>query len=345
MTSEGIIEKLKSANLLGRGGASFPVWQKWQMVKDAIGNEKYIVCNSSEGEPDVFKDGWLFEHRADDVIKGIELALEAVGGTEAIIYLNHNYYDKYHNNLKRIIGNRPIKLFLKHGGYLAGEETTVIANIEGRRREPALKPPFPPQKGLYGMPTLINNVETFYYAAKIIEGKYCNTRLFSISGDVPKPGVYEFALDMNIEDVLKKTENYPGFDFFVQVGGGASGEILLSSELQKPATGAASIHVYNKATTDAYKMLQWWAEFFMAENCDKCAPCREGVYRIHEMVSGRKLSPQILDDLYFVMSNTSFCPLGRSVPTAFKGLIDKVIMPACTAEKCDFIQSPTKVQI
>lgn len=327
MQDEGIIEKLKAADLLGRGGANFPVWQKWQMVKDAQGLKKFIVCNSSEGEPDVAKDAWLLEHRSVDVIKGIQIALSTIGAAQAIIYLNQSYYQRFKKPLQKIIGKLPIMLFLKHGGYLAGEETTLIANIEGRRREPALKPPFPSQHGLWGFPTLINNVETFYYVARILDEKYNRTRFYSITGDVENSGIYEFSLNITAEDLLKKTGNWPDFDFFTQVGGGASGEILLPDELNRMIGGTASIHVYNKKTTDTYGLLTKWAKFFLVENCDKCVPCREGVFRIDEMISGRKLSPQILDDLYFVLENTAFCPLGRSVPTPFRGLIEKVIMP------------------
>jgi NADH:ubiquinone oxidoreductase subunit F (NADH-binding) len=336
MQDEEIIAKLKSANLLGRGGAGFAVHQKWQMVKEAPGEKKYVICNASEGEPDVFKDGWLFEHKPEDIVNGIELALKAVGGDEAIIYLNHQYFRQYRRKLKRIIGKRPISLFLKQGGYLAGEETTLIASIEGRRREPALKPPFPPQKGLFGCPTLINNVETFYYAAKITEDKYNGDRLYSVSGEAPNPGVYELPLQETIESILNKTQNWPEFDFFVQVGGGASGEISLPAELNKPASGTASIHIYNRAKTDPYLLLKRWTQFFLTENCDKCAPCREGVYRLNEMILNKKLNSRVLDDLYFALENTSFCPLGHSVPTPFRSLIEKIIMPGPQREKVRF---------
>jgi len=117
----------------------------------------------------------------------------------------------------------------------------------------------------------------------------------------------------------------PEEEFFVQVGGGATGEIRLSSELDQPVTGASAIIVYDKKKTDPFELMRKWADFFLDENCDKCVPCREGVYRISEMVKKGKLDRKFLDDLFFVLENTSFCALGKSVATPFRSLINKVL--------------------
>ena len=320
-----IIPKLKESNLLGRGGAGFPTWLKWDLVKKAQGDKKYVICNASEGEPCVFKDKYIIENYPEELINGIVLAMEEVGASEAYIYLNKDYYSKYGKKLKKIIGKKKINLFKKTGGYIGGEESALCESIEGKRVEPRFKPPYLAEKGLFGCPTLVNNVETFYYASKIDKGEYNQTRFYSVNGDVSNPGVYELEHSLTMEEVLKKTENYPSFDFYVQAGGGASGEIFLREELKIPCTGAGSITVYNKLKTDPFKLMETWVEFFAYGNCDKCLPCREGTYRLREMIKGRKLDREMLSEILFSLSESSFCALGRGVPIPFRSFLKKVM--------------------
>ena len=313
--------KLKESGLLGRGGAAFPTWKKWQSVLDSRGEKTYIICNASEGEPDVHKDKYLLEHRAPEVISGIKKALHFFPRSSAYIYINPEYYRSFGRHLKALTENLPITIFIKRGHYLAGEETALIADIEGKRIEPTLKPPYPYKKGLYGAPTLANNVETFYYISQIDEGHFLNTRFYTISGEVSHPGVFELPERWTIERVLLATKNDPAFDFFVQVGGGVSGEILSHAELKKPASGAGSIRVYRKATTNPMKLMGYWADFYLKENCDKCLPCREGMYRISEMVVGGKIDISALNDIAMTMKSASFCPLGRGAADPFVSLL------------------------
>ena len=320
-----IITKLKDANLLGRGGAAFPAYLKWEMVKKAKADTKCIVANGSEGEPATDKDGYIVANYPQDLIDGIKLALDYIDHSEAYIYLRKDYYKKYKATLEKMIGKLPIKVFKEKGGYLSGEETVVCQEIENKMHRPRLKPPFPGQAGICGYPTLINNIETFYYAAKIAQGEYKNTRLFTVSGDVKNPGVYELPLVLTIKDVLKKSKNMPTDDFFVQVGGGASGDIFLSSELDQPAGGSGAIIVYDLKKTDPYVLMKRWIDFFMEENCDKCTPCREGTYRLNEMIKNKQIDKVVLDDLLFVLENTSFCALGKMVVPPFKGLSEKIL--------------------
>jgi NADH:ubiquinone oxidoreductase subunit F (NADH-binding) len=320
-----IIDKLKEADLKGRGGGGFPTGLKWEAVKKAKGDKKYVVCNGSEGEPNVFKDGYILENYPEDLIKGIDIAMKEVGAFSAYLYLNKDYYEKYKDGLEKIIGNRPIILFKKMAGYIGGEESAACELIEGRPAQPRRKPPFLSEVGLFGCPTLMNNIETFYYASKINEGKYEKTRLYSINGDVDNPGVYELSESLTAEEVLRKTDNYPSFDFFAQIGGGASGEIVLPEELNKPVSGAGSITVYNKEKTDVYDLMEKWADFFHNGNCDKCLPCREGSFRVYEIIKSRNIDYDVLRPLFDSLRDTSFCPLGRSIPTPFVGLIEKVI--------------------
>jgi len=324
MFTQDIIPKLKKHKLLGRGGAAFPTGIKWKMVKKAKGERKYIICNAAEGEPGVFKDGYILETCPEEVIEGIKIALETIDNSSAYIYLRKDYYQKFKSSLEKLIQDLPITLFKKTGGYISGEETTVFQAIEGKIEEPRIKPPYPPQAGLWGYPTLINNVETFYYIAKIAKGEYKRTRFYSISGDVENPGVYELPENWLVENILKETKNYPDFDFFIQSGGAMSGEIQIPEELNQLVRGQGAIIVYNRKTTNLDTLLQKWANFFNKENCDKCVPCREGVYRIKEMVDNHKIDEQALEDILFVMNETSFCALGKAAVVPFKSLIEKI---------------------
>lgn len=325
MNGEDVIAKLKESGLTGRGGARFPTGIKWEVVMKQKADKKYIICNSSEGEPGVFKDLFLWEEHMPEVMDGIKAALETVDHSLAYIYLNKEYYQKFKDKLEDLCKGLPVVVFEKRWGYLGGEETAACEVIEGKRPVVRKKPPFPGEAGLWGFPTLINNVETFYHVGKIIKGEYKNTKFFCISGDVKNKGVWEFPADKTVRGILEETGNLPDFDFFVQVGGGATGEIWLPLELDRPVAGVSSIIVFNKADTDPYELMQKWADFFMAENCDKCVPCREGVYRIAEMLETRQLDRELLDDLFFAMENTSLCALGRSVAAPFRSLIDKVL--------------------
>ncbi|MFH1036776.1 MAG: NADH-ubiquinone oxidoreductase-F iron-sulfur binding region domain-containing protein [Patescibacteria group bacterium] len=322
---ESIIAKLKKYNLLGRGGAEFPTALKWESVKKEKAEKKYVVCNGSEGEPGVFKDGFILGNYPGRVIEGIRIALKTVGGNCAFIYLNKDYYRKFKKKLEKLIGNAPISLFERPDGYIAGEETALCEAIEGKRPEPREKPPFPAQSGIFGYPTLIDNVETLYYVAKIAEDDYENTRFYSISGDVKKKGVFELPLDYSISKVLKETGNLPDFDFFIQVGGGASGEVLLPGELKnRKVCGAGAIVVYDRKKTSPMILMKKWANFFNTGNCDKCVPCREGAFRIMKMLKKGKISQGIMQDMLFVLRETSFCALGEGMVVPFETLLNKI---------------------
>jgi NADH:ubiquinone oxidoreductase subunit F (NADH-binding) len=327
MLKKDLIKKLKQNNLLGRGGAAYPTYLKWQMVLEAPGAKKYIVANGSEGEPNVHKDYFILQHHSKVLVDGIKQAMACIPGSVGIIYLNKKYYRRFKKPLEKIIAKAAITVFEEKGGYLSGEETVVCEEIEGKLARPRLRPPYPGQKGIHNCPTLINNIETFYCVSKIAHDDYESKKFYTISGDVKKHGVYEMNLDLSIKDVLEKTGNLPKKDFFVQAGGGASGEIFLNSELDQPVGGSGAIIVYDKKNTDPYLLMYRWAKFFMESNCDKCTPCREGVYRLAEMLHKKMIDQTILNDLFLVMEESSFCALGRSVPTPFRSLIYKIIIP------------------
>ncbi len=321
-----LIQKLKRAGLTGKGGASFPTHLKWEFVKKASdsSDKTYIIVNGSEGEPNVLKDAFLLKNHPEKVIEGLAQALKFFKNSEAYIYLREDLYKKHLTKLKRLTANLPVKFTKKPHLYLAGEETTILNVIEGKPIEPREKPPYPANEGLYGKPTLINNVETFYHIANIANDEYKDTRFYSISGDATNKGVYEFPTTHTIKRILKETDNIPTFKFFIQAGGGALGEILLSTQLNKQEHGAGAIIVYNTKKHTPISLFRQWAEFFIKGNCDKCVPCREGVYRIREMMKTGEIDMSTLEDLFFVMENTSYCPLGRSIPLPFKSLLKKM---------------------
>lgn len=325
-----IISKLKESGLVGRSGSGFPTGLKWEAVKEADADKKYIICNGSEGEPNVSKDIFVLENHLEEMIRGIKIALETIDNSSAYIYLKSDYYQKFKTVLEELIGDSPIIIFEKTGGYLAGEETCVCEVIEGKKPEPRIKPPYPSKAGLWGCPTLINNIETFYRVAQIAEGNYEKKRFYSISGDIEKPGTYELPEDHTIKQILQETDNLPDAGenyekFFVQ-SGGISGEILLPNELDQQVNGIGGIVIYDRKKTDLMALMKKWAKFFMAENCDKCTPCREGVYRINEMLKTGEIDKEKLDDFLFVLEQTSFCSLGKGVAVPFRSLVNKKLV-------------------
>jgi NADH:ubiquinone oxidoreductase subunit F (NADH-binding) len=328
-----IIQKIKKSNLVGRGGGCYPVAAKWDSVKKSAGEKKYVVCNGSEGEPGVKKDDYILANFSNKLIDGMRLALEFLkdnGRVEVFgyIYLNDEFYKKYSKTLNEKIAslNLPISLFCKPhiGGYIGGEETSLLNAIEGKRIEPRLRPPYPNSNGLWGCPTLINNVETFYNVNLVNDGNFENKRFYTIEGDSLWTGVFELPDDLSIEQVLKQTKNYPDFPFFVQVGGEGSGVVLNSTQLNMPASGCASITIYCIQKHQPIDVLKKWINFFASESCGQCVPCREGTYRLKEIFDSGKINWTLVSELLSNLSDASFCGLGCAVPIPIASFIKNV---------------------
>lgn len=324
---ENIIEKIEQAGLRGRGGAGFPTAIKWQAVKkqQMQGKKIYIIANGSEGEPGVFKDEYILKKFPNEFIEGIKIALVEFADSEAVIYLNHTYFDRYYKKLATISKGFPIGYFRKTARYIAGDETALISHIEGKRDEPRIKPPYPAESGLYGMPTLVNNIETYYRVYQIARGEYQKRAFYSISGQGIKKQVYDYPADFTVKQVLEESGNWPKEDFYIQYGGGAAGSIYLPEELDSVIPGAASIIIYNRKKTNPFRLMRYWAEFYAQENCDKCTPCREGSMRILEMLKEDRFDREKIKELFLAMEQSSFCPLGRGMSAPYKSLIEKVI--------------------
>lgn len=323
-----LLTKIESAGLVGRGGAAFPVAWKWQGVKEALKKSSgaYIIVNGAEGEPGVKKDGFILNKYPEEFLEGLFLAYNFLGKNKVkkiYIFLNKDYLKKYKPGLDKILTlkkyqafQKKIEFFLKpiSPSYIGGEETAILNIIEGKKIEPRLKPPFPSIKGLFGKPTLMNNIETFLDVARVSRDVYKGERFYSINGFVKNPGVYEFAADLAIEDILKRTNNYPSKEFFVQIGGQASGEILNSEQIFIPADSAASIMVYDKKLTDEKKLIHYWLKFYKQESCGNCSVCREGTYRLLEMFEGGDWDNDLFWEIVNSLAESSFCALGSSLP-------------------------------
>src|SRR6056297_1244441 len=328
-----IIKKIKQAQLLGRSGSCFPTDVKWRAVRDASSREKYIICNASEGEPGVKKDGYILENHPEEVIEGMRLAKQYLKQrnsrlkVRSYIYINHSYFKKFEEDLKQVMQkDDDIEFFVKpeEGGYIGGEETSLLNAMEGKRIEPRLRPPFPTTEGLWGKPTLINNVETFYNVSLVSRDEYKNKRFYTLGGACRKKGVYCLSEKMTIEKILKQTDNYPRFPFFVQVGGDASGGVYNSSQLKQKAEGSGSITVY-KLNTPPQEMIRKWLSFFINQSCGQCTPCREGVFRLMQLSNKDKVNWHLFEELLRNLQETSFCGLGCAVPIPIFSYVRNVV--------------------
>lgn len=326
-----IIVKIKKANLVGRGGACFPTALKWEAVFKALGDEKYVVINAAEGEPGVKKDGYILANYSTELFNGVSLAMEYLGAKKCYLYINPVYYKKYRLQILRAVKasglTKCFEFFVKprEAGYIGGEETAILNAISNLKIEPRLKPPYPTTSGLWECPTLIDNVETFYNVSLVNKGRFQKERFYTISGPIKNPGVYSYPDDWTMEKILYESGNYPKFPFFVQVGGDASGEVLNQEQLGVAATGAASITVYDLKKHSPAKLLAYWINFFQKNSCGQCTPCREGTYRLAEMMKQKLVDWKIFSELLDDLSETSFCALGASVPVPIKSYFKNVL--------------------
>lgn len=326
-----IITKIEEAGLIGRGGAGFPTAMKWKMVKEANGKTKYVVSNASEGELGLHKDLYILKHYPEMVFKGMVIAMDYIGTKEAYFNFNRKYYLMVKLKIKRLIKKYKrlgynFIVYEEHPSYIGGEETALLNAIEGKKVQPRMKPPYPVTHGLFGKPTIVNNIETFYNIAEVAEGKYEKKRFYCLNGPLKKPGVYHLPESWSLERILKETNNWPKFKFFVQIGGSSSGPVFNSSQLSRnKMTGAGSLEIY-KASTTPREILTKWFKFYAEESCGKCTPCREGSYNLYELIK----KPGVIKwkeimQIVEVMEKTSFCGLGYSIGNPVKTYLKNVL--------------------
>jgi NADH:ubiquinone oxidoreductase subunit F (NADH-binding) len=340
MTPDSVIDAIKASKLLGRGGAGFSTGLKWSLARQAEGTEKYIICNADEGEMGTFKDRFILSKDPFTVMEALAIAAFAVGAKRAFIYLRAEYTSLVPllkgaikaASKKGFLGEVAIDVFVGAGAYVCGEETALMSSIEGQRGESRYKPPFPPQSGLWGNPTIINNVETLMniptiilkgpdWFTKIGTDTSKGTKVFSVSGDVSKPGVYELELGSSLAELVKLAggRNVK----MVQVGG-AAGRVVPASKLDTPLSfesilGSGAVMVYNTAR-DVIDIAYRTMTFFSEESCGKCTPCREGTEVMIEILGrlakgdGSPEDIDALEELSYVMSSASLCGLGQAAP-------------------------------
>jgi NADH-quinone oxidoreductase subunit F len=341
MNPEEVIEEVKASGLMGRGGAGFPCGVKWELARKARGDEKFLICNADEGEVGTFKDRYILEHDSFTLIEGIGIAAFAVGAKMAYIYLRAEYHyllDVLTNAIDQVKEKGFLEGLEVHvregaGAYICGEETALMDSIEGRRGEARYRPPFPPTKGLWEKPTIINNVETLMNSPQIIlkgalwfndmgTEKSKGTKVFSVSGDVERPGVYELVMGSQLEELVVDLAGATDVKM-VQVGG-ATGGVIPCAMLDTPLSyetvlGSGGITVFDE-TRDVIDFVYRSMEFLAEESCGKCTPCREGTEVMVEILGrlargeGVQEDIQALEELSNVMMVSSLCGLGQAAP-------------------------------
>ena len=347
MTPPEVIEEIKNSGLRGRGGAGFPTGLKWDLASKAPGDEKYVICNADEGEVGTFKDRYTLEGDPFSPIEAIAIASYAVGAEKAYIYLRTEYHYLL-DTLEGAISQAKDRGFLESGdfsvdievyegagAYVCGEESALIESIEGKRGDCRPRPPFPPSEGLWGKPTIVNNLETLVNIPRIIlEGaewfsqigteRSKGTKVFSVAGDVENPGVFELIMGSSLRELVEELALAKDTKM-VQVGG-ASGRIVPYEEIDTPLAfegvlGAGGVIVFNESR-DVIEMVRKNAEFFEEESCGKCFPCREGTKRMLEILTrlsrgeGSRRELKFLEDLAETMMLASLCGLGQAAPNS-----------------------------
>jgi NADH-quinone oxidoreductase subunit F len=360
---EGVIREVTEAKLLGRGGAAFPTGRKWDAVAKAPVHPHYMVCNADESEPGTFKDRVLMEADPFAVVEGMTIAAHATGCEQGYLYVRTEY-PLARERIENAIGQARAKGFLGAdvagsgmafdievrrgaGAYICGEETALFNSIEGKRGEPRNKPPFPVAVGLFGKPTLVNNVETLTNVLEILtrgSSEYAKlgtpesagTRLFCVSGHVRSPGLYEVAMGTTLRELMHLAGGLrEGRSLRCVLLGGAAGSFVTESQLDVPLSfegtraigatlGSGAVIVFDD-TTDLEAVLLRIARFFRDESCGQCVPCRVGTVRQEEALkrilternqSLRETDIALLSDIARAMRDASICGLGQTAANA-----------------------------
>jgi NADH-quinone oxidoreductase subunit F len=364
----GVIREVKDSGIVGRGGAAFPMGVKWEAVAREPSHPHYLICNADESEPGTFKDRVLIEGDPFSVIEAMTIAAFAGDCEHGYIYLRGEYPDGHkalyealaqarkHGFLGRdILGkefNFDIEVRKGAGAYICGEETAIFNSIEGHRGEPRSKPPFPTQVGLFGKPTIVNNTETLVNAmAIVLEGgpafaqigteKSTGPKLFCVSGNVERPGVYEVAFGLTLREMLDMAGGVAGGRPLQAVLlGGAAGSFVGPDQLDLPLTleavrdagttlGSGVVMVLDD-TVDMAAFLMRIAGFMRDESCGQCVPCRVGTVRQEELlarlISGRTRGSvedelALLEEIDRCMTDASICGLGQTAASAIRSAV------------------------
>ena len=339
-----ILNEIKSSGLRGLGGAGFPTFQKWSIVKSEPGI-KYLAVNGDEGEPGTFKDRFYLEKDPHRVIEGMLIAATVIGAKDCYFYIRDEYPEIREFLIKEI---EKVNYYIKSdftihlrrgaGAYICGEESAMIESIEGKRGLPRHRPPYVAQKGIFNQPTLVNNVETLFWIREIIEkgglafakkgsSTHPGLRSYSVSGRVKNPGVILSPAGTTANQLIKKCGGMiEGHEFKAYLPGGASGGILPSSKGDIPLdfggeltnygcfVGSHAVVILSHKDNLADVALNL-VSFFKHESCGQCTPCRNGTEKIIKIIkNNKKWDKDLLNDISEVMANASICGLGQAAP-------------------------------
>ncbi len=352
-----VINDLISSGLKGRGGAGFPTGLKWKLTSDSKGDEKYVICNADEGEPGTFKDREILSRVSYKVLAGMAVCGRVIGSKKGFIYLRGEYnfllpelnkkIEKFHEMLEKLGCGFRVEIFLGSGAYICGEESALFESMEGKRGEPRNKPPFPTISGYRGKPTVINNVETLAHTYSIFKygpEKFQDlgvqdsrgSKVFSVSGDTPTPGIYELEFGMTLQ---KFVDDFGDGDTKAVQVGGAAGFCVPRKKFDKTAIGyqgkltgislptGGSMMIFNSSRS-MYNVLHNYLDFFVEESCGQCTPCRVGTQQlllgIEAVKKGEKSSAYLekLLELAETMRVTAKCGLGQSVANSFSSIVE-----------------------
>ncbi len=365
-SGEQLLQQISDSGLRGRGGAGFPTGFKWSACRNEPGHEKYIVCNADEGDPGAFSDRYLLEQNPHSVLFGMLMAGWLTGAREGILYIRDEYPEsisvceqaiKDLESQQKLLADSQIskddwsfkfKVIKGAGAYICGEETALLRSIEGQRPVVSVRPPFPTQSGLYGLPTALNNVETFASIHWILthgadafkaigNGRSTGTKLLSLDSSFNKPGIYEVDMGTPLQTVIEASGGFCLSIKAMHIGGPLGGivprshfdQLNLDFESFNDAgflLGHASI-IGIPETMPMVKYLQHLFEFTAVESCGKCFPCRLGATRGEEMLSSAmkgegKIDRELFDDLLETMKLGSLCALGGGVPLPVENALE-----------------------
>ena len=358
MTPEEVCRQISASGLRGRGGGGYPTGLKWDQARRSRGKRKYVVANGDEGDPGAFMDRTLMEYDPHRVLEGMAIAAYAVGARHGFVYVRGEY-PLAARRLRQAIARAEqdgflgrnlfgtgysfqVRVRIGAGAFVCGEETALMASIMGRRGQPVIRPPYPAQKGLWGHPTLINNVETFGCIAAIIGSGAdrlrelgtpgnSGTKVFSISGDVARSGVVEVPLGTTMRALLAMAGGVTGGEFKSAQTGGASGGCIPAAHIDLPIDydslrgigtimGSGGLVVLNDRRC-MVDLARFFMQFCGDESCGTCTPCRAGTQQALRIMdgicSGRGVEDDLrqLEDICHLMQETSLCGLGMAAPT------------------------------
>ncbi len=359
LTPDEVIEEIRKSGLRGRGGAGYPTGLKWSIVRKVKNDQKYVICNADEGDPGAFMDRSVLEGDPHRILEGMAIAGYAVGANQGYIYIRAEYplaIERLKLAIKQaerlgLLGNRifesqfnfRIDLRIGAGAFVCGEETALIRSIEGKRGRPRPRPPYPSEKGLWSMPTLINNVETYANVAPILKRgsawftsigtpKSAGTKVFALAGNIKNTGLIEVPMGVPLRKIIFDIGGGTpeGTEFKAAQTGGPSGGCIPAEYLDLPVDyeslatvgsimGSGGLIVMD-STSKMVDVAKYFMEFCVDESCGKCVPCRVGTVHIHGLLEKISRGEGTLDDitlleeLCMMVKETSLCGLGQSAP-------------------------------